>query len=107
MTAWRCAIPTTRRPTAPAACTSRLPASSLATAKRKVACYISRSTRGRRAVADSLWYPNVNYRGQVIVPTRFSTNVAFAPGDTLATTGAFDNVRAPFKGEIRLHALGG
>ncbi len=44
------------------------------------------------------------YRGQIELPTRYVTNIAFAPDGSFATTGAFDNTRTPFKGEVRFHA---
>ncbi len=39
------------------------------------------------------------------VPTRFVTNIAFANGGMVATTGAFDNRNPPYAGEVRLWSL--
>jgi gluconolactonase len=43
------------------------------------------------------------YRGAIELPTRYTTNVAFAPDGTFVTTGSFDNLEPPFRGEVRFH----
>ena len=48
--------------------------------------------------------PKGDYRGQIMLPTRFSTNIAFAPDGSAVTTGAFDNDTPPFTGEVRSRA---
>ena len=47
--------------------------------------------------------PDGTYCGDVRLPTRYSTNIAFAPDGTAATTGSFDNAHAPFSGEVRVY----
>jgi sugar lactone lactonase YvrE len=44
------------------------------------------------------------YRGAIELPTRYVTNITFLPDGRAATTGAFDNVSPPFRGEVRFHA---
>jgi gluconolactonase len=44
------------------------------------------------------------YRGEVELPTRYVTNITFAPDGTAVTTGSFTNVQPPFPGEVRFHA---
>jgi gluconolactonase len=43
----------------------------------------------------------LGYLGEAHLPTRFSTNLTFGPAGEVYTTGAFDNVRRPFPGEVR------
>jgi sugar lactone lactonase YvrE len=44
--------------------------------------------------------------GAIETPARFVTNIAFSATGEAAVTGAFDNMRAPFRGEVRLYAPG-
>jgi sugar lactone lactonase YvrE len=48
--------------------------------------------------------PNGTYRGAIELPTRYATNITFLPDGRAATTGAFDNVDPPYRGEVRFHA---
>jgi len=45
------------------------------------------------------------YRGEVELPTRYATNIAFAPSGSAVTTGAFNNIDPPFPGEVRFHGV--
>ena len=47
--------------------------------------------------------PDAAYRGAVELPTRYATNISFAPDGSAATTGSFNNVDPPFLGEVRFH----
>lgn len=47
--------------------------------------------------------PQSRLLGMLELPARYSTNIAFAPDGGAATTGAFNNLRAPFPGEVRFH----
>jgi gluconolactonase len=44
--------------------------------------------------------------GEFQTETQFVTNVAFSRGGALAIVGAFDNVRAPFRGQVSILATG-
>jgi len=45
-----------------------------------------------------------SYRGAIELPTRFSTNISFAPDGSAVTTGSFNNVDAPYAGELQFHS---
>lgn len=45
-----------------------------------------------------------SYRGAIELPTRFSTNISFAPDGSAVTTGSFNNVDPPYAGELRFHS---
>jgi len=45
-----------------------------------------------------------SYRGAIDLPTRFSTNISFAPDGSAVTTGSFNNVNPPYAGELRFHS---
>lgn len=45
-----------------------------------------------------------SYRGAIALPTRFATNISFAPDGSAVTTGSFNNVDPPYAGEVRLHS---
>jgi sugar lactone lactonase YvrE len=50
--------------------------------------------------------PQGAFAGAIETPTRFVTNIAFSASGAAAITGAFDNARAPFPGEVSIHAPG-
>ncbi len=45
-----------------------------------------------------------SYRAAIELPTRFSTNISFAPDGGAVTTGSFNNVDPPLRGELRFHS---
>jgi len=47
--------------------------------------------------------PDGSYRGAIELPTRYSTNISFAPDGSAVTTGAFNNDDPPLRGELRRH----
>lgn len=47
--------------------------------------------------------PDAHLVGMIELPTRYSTNIAFNAHGDAATTGSFDNLTAPYPGEVRLH----
>lgn len=47
--------------------------------------------------------PEGALRGILELPARYSTNIAFAPDGSAATTATFNNLDRPFRGEVRFH----
>lgn len=47
--------------------------------------------------------PEGALRGILELPGRYSTNISFAPDGRAATTATFNNLEAPFPGEVRFH----
>ena len=47
--------------------------------------------------------PDGQLDGSINLPTRYSTNIAFNAAGDAVTTGSFDNINAPFPGEVRFH----
>lgn len=45
------------------------------------------------------------YRGEIEIPARYATNIAFAPSGAAVTTGSFNNIDPPLPGEVRFHTV--